>query len=264
MINIVRSLNFTNRRSMVILLTIFSMIVLPMILPTGILGVPFKEVTGGAYLINLSGEFFVVWIFPIMILGCIVASGDAGDKTLYYEIMAGHSRSSIFAARVLNAFVWSVLFTAFFYYLPLVYYGLINGWPTEGIRIGDIVIRGLLSLFPMLRISAFCIMLSVLFRSAGKGIGFSYLLIEVEILIIEIVKEFVKELDKKFLGGVYNVMDLMSFTNSRNYVINGEKVDVYDTALSGGYIFGTIAVSLLVTFVYLAAAYTDFTKRDRN
>ncbi len=264
MYNIIRSLNFTNRRNMAILLTIISMIALPLLIPMFVLNVPFKDITGGAYFTNLCGELFTIWIFPIMIISCIAASADAGDKTIYYEIMAGHSRSRIFFARIINALVWGVLLSAVTYYLPLVYYGLINGWPVEGIKISDIILRCLLSLLPMFRIAAFSIMVSVVFRSAGKGIGFSYLLIEVEVLIIEITSEFIKKLDKTYLSGLYNVMDLLTLDNSRNFVINGEKVDVYETAVSGKYALMTIAISLIIGGIYLTVAYLDFTKRDRN
>ena len=264
MYNIIRSLNFTNRRNMAILLTIISMIAMPLLIPMYVLNVSFKDITGGAYFTNLCGELFAVWIFPIMIISCIAASADAGDKTIYYEIMAGHSRSRIFFARIINALVWGVLLSAVTYYLPLVYYGLINGWPVEGIKISDIILRCLLSLLPMFRIAAFCIMVSVVFRSAGKGIGFSYLFIEVEVLIIEITSEFIKKLDKTYLSGLYNVMDLLTLDNSRNFVINGEKVDVYETAVSGKYALMTIAISLIIGGIYLTAAYLEFTKRDRN
>ena len=70
MYNIIKSLNFTNRRNMVIVITIISMIVMPLLIPTAVLSVPFKDITGGAYLTNLSGELFTVWVIAIMIISC--------------------------------------------------------------------------------------------------------------------------------------------------------------------------------------------------
>ena len=55
MYNIIRSLNFTNRRNMAILLTIISMIAMPLLIPMFVLNVPFEDITGGAYLTNLCG-----------------------------------------------------------------------------------------------------------------------------------------------------------------------------------------------------------------
>ena len=75
---------------------------------------------------------------------------------------------------------------------------------------------------------------------------------------------FYEKLDKAYLSGMYNVMDLLTFDNSRNYVINGVKVDVYDTAVSGKQALMTLAVSLIIGGIYLTAAYLEFTKRDRN
>ncbi len=46
MYNIIKSLNFTNRRNMVIVITIISMIVMPLLIPTAVLSVPFKDITG--------------------------------------------------------------------------------------------------------------------------------------------------------------------------------------------------------------------------
>ena len=77
MYNIIKSLNFTNRRNMVIVITIISMIVMPLLIPTAVLSVPFKDITGGAYLTNLSSELFTVWVMAIMIISCIVTSADS-------------------------------------------------------------------------------------------------------------------------------------------------------------------------------------------
>ena len=147
MYNIIRSVNFSTRRSMVVVLTVFSMITAPVLLPL-LLGAPLKEITADLYFTQLMEYLCVLWVFGIMILSACVSSGDAGDRTVNYEIMAGRGRGRIFAARTLNGILWGALLAAFLLFLPMLYYGLLNGWPLAGLKPSDILLRILLSLLP--------------------------------------------------------------------------------------------------------------------
>ena len=109
-------------------------------------------------------------------------------------------------------------------------------------------------------------MLSSILRSAGKGIGFTYMAIEVGTIIWEVVSELfkIKEHTMPWIMGMINLVELHTKTNSRDYVIEVEKVTVYETALPQQLVISTVIVSLLMGGIYLIVAYTDFKRRDRD
>ena len=265
MINMIRSINYSTRRNLPVVITVITMICLPVLMVTMVLGVPITEMDGGEYYCKAMGESFFLVIFGLLILSCIASSADAGDKTLNYEIMAGHSRSRIFFARTIAGVFWGVILLALLYYYPLVLFGCIGGW-YKGINPGDILLRCLLSLLPLFRTAAFCIMLSSVLRSAGKGIGFTFLALEAVTMIWEIIADVLNISDHAvpWIIGMTNVVELHTLTNARDYVIEGEKVTVYQTGLDPKLVIPTVVVSLVMGSIYLAAAYIDFNKRDRD
>ena len=265
MINMIRSINYSTRKNLVVVLTVISMICLPVFMVTVVMGASITEIDGAEYYCKMLGESFYVVIFASLILSCIPSSADAGDKTLNYELMAGHSRSRVFLARTAVGLFWGVIILAILYYYPLILFGCLGGW-YKGVSIKDVLMHCLLSLLPLFRMSAFCIMLSSILRSAGKGIGFTYMAFEVGTIIWEVVSELfkIKEHTMPWIMGMLNLVELHTITNSRDYVIEGEKVTVYETALPQQLVISTVIVSLLMGGIYLIVAYTDFKRRDRD
>ncbi len=265
MINILRSVNYSTRKNLVIRICIFTMLCMPVFLVTVITGEKLTGMDGAKYFINYLGELFFVVIFAQLILSCIPAFSDAGDKTINYEVMAGHSRRKIFAARVSPGLFWGVIVTAFLYFIPLLYFGLLGGW-YKGVSIRDVVFSLLVCLFPLFRVSAFCIMISSFFRSAGKGIGISYVVFEAATILLELVREFMGlgENAMYWTMGMLNVIEALYVGICREYIVDGEKITVFETALSPDFVMWTLISSLVFGGIYLALAYKDFKKRDRD
>ena len=265
MINMIRSINYSTRKNMAVVLAVLSMICLPVLMTGLIMGVSFTEVNGGEYYARIFGESFFVAMFGLMIFSCVASFSDAGDKTLNYEVLAGHSRNRIFFARMIAGVFWGVILFAVLFFYPLVLFGFMGGW-YKGISIQDVVLRCLLSLLPLFRVSAFCIMLSSLLRSAGKGIGFTFLAMEIGNTIWEIASGLFHFSDRSapWVMGMLNVVDLHTLGNAREYVIDGEKLLVYETGLEAKQVVPTVIASLLMGGIYLTIAYIDFKKRDRD
>ena len=265
MYNIIRSIQYTTHRNMAVITTVLGMIATPLVAVCFFMQKPLTKMDGAEYYASTLGELFVLWIFAVMILSSIPAASDAGDKTLNYELLAGHKRSRVFFARVITGLFWGAIVCGFFYFLPLIYFGFLGGW-YQGIDPKDIAFRALLTFLPLLRTSAFFIMLSGILRSAGKGIGFGFLILEFVTIIIETVKEVLglNEHALNWTVGMYNVMELNTLSNCRDYVINGEKITVYETAVSRGLVISTVVASLFFGILYLVIAYVDFAKRDRD
>ena len=201
-------------------------------------------------------------MFVTLVISCRICASDAGDKTINYEFLSGHDRGSIYWARIIAGIMWSVILTMALFYLPILIFSAVNGWGLE-LDAGNAIIRLFLALLPAIRLSAFFMMTASILRSSGKGIALGYGFVMVMVILISIIQD-VLNLDITWQFAFSNVMSLLSFENSRNMVINGETVTVYDSALSSGMVVGTILASAAATFIYTYIAYDIFKKKDRD
>ena len=265
MYNIIKSLNYNARRDTPIIIALISMIALPvfaLFISGQIDGGSIGEMTADAYYISQLGENFVIAMFVTMVVACRICGADASDKTINYEFLSGHDRGSIYWARIIAGINWSVIIVMSLFYVPLLCFSLVNGWG-QSLELGNSVARLFLALLPAVRLSAFLMMITMLVRSAGKGIALGYGFIMVMVILTSVLQD-VLHIDLTWQTAFSNVMSLLTFTNSRNVVIDGETVTVFDSALSVEMIAGTIAASFTATFIYTYIAYAVFKKKDRD
>ena len=266
MINIIKSLNYSARRDTVNWITIFTLLILPvfaMYISGLINGDSLAKMTPSAYFASQEmATVFTIMSFGIMIFSCKLVSGDAGDKTINYEFMAGHSRTRIFAARMLTGLLWGAGIIYIAAILPLGYLNALYGWGQETNRT-DILIRCLLLIFPTIRSTALYMMIASLTRSAGKGIALSYAFYMIIFIITSVFQE-VLEIDITYPTSMTNAAFLLVSQNARDVVKNGKTITIYDTAVTGDMVWKTIAVSLIFTAIYMTIAYINFKKTDRD
>jgi ABC-type transport system involved in multi-copper enzyme maturation permease subunit len=219
--------------------------------------------TPSAYFASTEmGTVYVFMCFGIMILASKVMSGDASDKTINYELMAGHSRDKVFAGRVIASILWGGVLVFVFMLLPLGYLTLFNGWGVETNSI-EVLLRSILTLFPIIRFAALTIMVASISRSAGKGIALSYAIFMVTATISSVLQD-IFEIDLNYSFSMTNAATLLSTQNSWYEVIDGKSVCIFDTSVSGDMIWKTIVVSLIAAAIYLTIAYINFKKTDRD
>lgn len=265
MYNIIKSLNYNARRDTVIIIALISILAFPffaLFLVGQIDGGGLDEMTGAVYFIGQLGENFIVAMFVILVVACRICGSDAADKTINYEFLSGHNRASIYWARIAAGILWSVLITMLLFYLPLVVFSAVNGWGQE-VDVRDAVIRLCLALLPAMRLSAFLMMLTMILRSAGRGIAMGYGAIMVMVIVTSILGD-VMNLDLTWQFAFTNVMSLLTLSNSRNIVVDGETVVRYESSLSTGMVAGTIIASVVVSLIYTYFAYVLFKKKDRD
>lgn len=266
MFNIIKSLNYSARRDTVNWITIITLIVLPPFICylVGMLNTDSTSVmTPSAYFASTEmGTVFIFMCFGIMILASKAMSGDASDKTINYELMAGHSRDKVFAGRVIASLLWGGVLVFVIMLLPLGYLSLFNGWGVET-NMNEVLLRSALTIFPIMRFTALTIMIASISRSAGKGIALSYALFMVTTLIASILQDMF-EIDLNFSFSMTNAATLLSTSNSRYEVINGKTECIFDTSVPGDLIWKTIVVSLVFAAIYLTIAYINFKKTDRD
>ena len=266
MFNIIKSLNYSARRDTVNWVTIISMLVLPgfvMVLNGMLGGESYGGVSSSVFFASQQmATYYIFLMFGIMILACKVVAGDAGDKTINYEFMAGHSRGRVFAGRMISGFLWGGILNFIFLVLPLGYLYFIYGWGLET-DMKNVLIRSALCFFPIIRICALNMMLASVVRSAGKGIALSYAVLMVVAMITSILSDALG-VDIVYPTAMTNGTNLLVSENAKYEVINGKTVSVYDTAVSSEMIWKTIVVSLIFTAIYMTITYINFKKKDRD
>ena len=266
MLNIIRSLNYSARRDTVIWITILTMLILPVFILflAGILdGESLSNITPSVYFASQNmATVFLFQCFAIMIFSSKLVASDAGDKTINYEFLAGHSRNRIFIGRMIAGIVWGAGLVFLLMIIPFVYLYLLNGWGPET-DMGNVLIRCALVFFPILRICSLSIMLSCVSRSAGKGIALSYAIFMIVVLVTSIFQDLL-EIKVTYSTGMTNAEFLLVSENARYVISEGRKIQLYDTAVTGEMVWKTISVSLIFSALYLIIAYVNFKKKDRD
>lgn len=263
MFNIIRSQNYTLRRDMVVWIMFISLLVIPFLIPPYMPELGAEGLTVSAYFATdaMSFYFFILYIC-VLILSCKAVASDASDKTINYEFLAGHNREQIFCGRMFTAFLWGIVLIWLFSLYPVLVYDLIYGWGRETDRWG-LLFRMTMTIFPLIRICAFNVLLASLLRSAGKGIALSYGVLMGAAIVSSVIQElYNKEIIVEL--GLTNLLWLITPGNYRNVVIDGKSITMFDTALSTDMTVKTIIVSLILSLLYILLAYAEFKRRDRD
>ncbi len=262
MYNLTKSINYGMRRSMVTWIVVFSMVSIP-VLYVVFSDMPFSDLTGSFYFAsNIMVDLSIVYIVISMILACKAVGADMADKTLNYELMSGHSRDKVFISRIVAGLLWGLLLVVAFYMAPLLFFSVVNGWEL-GVDKTDVIIRCVLSILVFLRMCAFNMMLACVLRGMAKGIALGYMLLTFEALAYSILED-VLDIDVKYYLGISNIEKLLALDNYTEKIIDGKKVQVFETALSNEIIIGTIVCSIITSGIYIAVAYIVFKKSDRD
>jgi ABC-type transport system involved in multi-copper enzyme maturation permease subunit len=248
---------------MVVWIVFISLIVVPIAMPYYMPELGVEGLTVSAYFATqaMSFYFFIIYICTL-ILSCKAVASDAADRTINYEFLAGHNRNRIFCGRILTAFWWGVVIMWLFSLYPVLVYDLIYGWGRETDKWG-ILFRMIMTIFPMIRICAFNVLLASLLRSAGKGIAVSYAMLMAGALVASVLQE-IYNTDIILEFGLTNMLWLISPGNHRNVVIDGKSITLFDTALSTDMTVKTIIISLILAMVYILLARAEFKRRDRD
>ncbi len=262
MYNLIKSINYGMRKSMVTWIVIFSMISIP-ILFLSVIDMPFDKMTGSYYFAsNNMADLSILYILISMVLSCKVVGADMADKTINYELLMGHGRDKVFFSRIIAGLLWGLLIVFLFYIAPLLFLIIINGLGLE-VDKSDLILRCALSILVFLRMCSLYMMLASVLRGMAKGIALGYMLSMVEMLVYSVLVD-VLDIDTKYYLGFSNISELLALDNYREKVIDGKMVQVFETALSNEEIIGTIICSVLLSTVYITIAYFVFIKSDRD
>lgn len=214
------------------------------------------ETPTGSLIFAASGELNSITSFIIVAMVASCVSGwDFDDKTVNYEILYGHSRKQVFWARTLTSVVLSIITGMIFMIAPTLIFTVMNGWG-YAISVKEAVIRLILMLFPILRLSAFAVFLAFLVRKSWGAATICVIALYIEIFI-----SLFEELESHYILAS-NMMEIMSFSNSSMGFVDDKDVVIFKDILSSQFIGITIVLSLIMTAGTLLAGYAIFRKRN--
>lgn len=227
-----------------------------------LIGHKFNEITGSGAALYNGETCTIVSGLLVALLTCRIVGWDFNDKTLNYELMAGHSRAKVYWSRVIVSMKWCLITVPVLLFVPLLFFGIVNGWGVDT-DMGGVILRHVLTLFPLFRFACECVLLSVIMRNCYMSMIIGFMMYEFTWVFAEM-----QVLMTKVKLGVHfastNVTRLLMLDKSSFGYIDNQDVIVYDTSLETGFILGTIGISLLIGAVCLFAGYRYFKKCDMN
>lgn len=254
--NTFRSIVYVITRSKLLIISFISLVILMAVI-TG------ANMAGGSTSGLYLGGASISFMFPIVIVGVavgIVCCSDMKDKVSNYEILSGHSREEFYFARFICAVVLASVLGFILSFIPMIYGNLFYGWGDKLI-FSEVLIRQLLFIFPLLRLSAFFVCVSFVVRNdlimtaAGFAMG----------LITPIMLSLFSEASDSFFISIYNFNYLMDFNKWEIYNVASDGIVKYMTGVSTvtpEMVTGTILISLFMTVVYMLLGYGLFRRSD--
>lgn len=254
MFNIVKSQNYQIRHDM------FSVITVIVILGISVYMALCESVTGAEKFLALGENIPMLWLLICLVMGARIAAWDYSDKTINYELLAGHSRKDLYWGRFVVALWWCVLLCLGTVGIPLIICSVRNGWGNN-VDFVNCMLRLLVSVLPLLRILAEFFLLAILLKNCYVTYAVGYVLIGGTMMGVLLLSE-VLNVDCSFLLGFTTLAELFQLGNSHLEWIDGVDISVYDSILSSSQIMEIILSSIVVILLSLFAGYGVFKKRD--
>lgn len=225
-----------------------------------LMGHKIGEITGSVAAVHNGSVCMIVMGILVALLTARIMGWDYNDKTLNYELLAGHSRAKVFWSRVLVSMLWCLVSVIIVLLVPLLVFGILNGWGVTA-DLGGTLLRYALTLFPLFRFCCECILLTVLMRNCYMVMIIGFVLYEFSWVFAEMQALMTNvKLTTHFAST--NVTRLLEFGRQYFDYIDGEDVIVHETAMEASLVMGTMGVSLLVGGACLFIAYRYFKKCD--
>lgn len=261
--NIIKALNYQTRRDNFLIYSILAGLYMIVISLIDYFNYNFDKLNGGTVVAVTGTQMCISMsvIFTVLLLGTRICGWDYADKTMNYEILAGHSRKHVYWSRVIVCIIWCTCVSLAIVILPVIVFTIINGWG-DNMSFGGAAVRYLLLIFPMFRIICEFALITFLTGSCYKGMVLGFILSETGMMIYVLAEELA-DFKCRYLLSMSNIDALFAFNAKFGYV-NGMDIEVYETAVKPSLAVGTIIISLAVGAGCLLIGWLVFKKRDVN
>lgn len=256
--NIIRAQNYQTRNDLIVIVSLILFGVVSVVSPQmNVIDVPFSEFTGSFYAVS-SDKTFLLYI--ILVVTTRVCGWDQSDKTINYELLAGHNRSAVYFGRIITSLIWAGAACAVLMFVPPVICLVINGWGYSA-DFSWVMIRYILAFLPIIRVTFEFALLTFLLRSSGYSLLLGCMIID-GVVLADSILNMESNIEITWHLGITNLVCVTGFPDSGYGYVNGEDVVVYESALGQSLIIGTIVASVLVGAACLAVGCVLFKKRD--
>lgn len=188
-----------------------------------------------------------------------VCGVDFVDKTTNYELMSGHERKDVYFGRAVLSIIGGTVGTMLLCAFPVLVGSIAGEWG-DSISFLDVLVRYLLSFFPIARIVCEFVCLTFFVKNA-------YIVMAVGVVVPlygGMLPAMFTEGTASFLG-VTSVAKLYDFSSWGTYTLVGEKnIVIYDAAMKAGEVVPVILASIIFGGLFLMLGYWFFKKDDLN
>lgn len=217
---------------------------------------------GGIFYIDMKHLYAVMMAALPILWASRICGGDYNNKTINYEMLAGHTRAESYFGRLLLSVLLILGVLSILILIPQVVVTIWHGYGRQVSFYWEMV-ELLAAVLLCVRIICYVNFCSVLLRNSYAAMFISYIGIGFSLFLVLIVREIcdIKVVTDNMIG-VVRLFDLMGESNYAPQVINGQEINVYKLAMRGREVAGTLIVSAAVSVFYILAGYGIVKKRD--
>lgn len=194
----------------------------------------------------------VTYIFIMTAQFCL---SDFSDKTSYYELMGGHTRLEVYFGRAIPCLVLGTLGTLLLMVIPDIAATVLLGWGSD-VPVGQIVIRRLLLVFPILRLGCEFVFLSFLMKHTVAVMVTGYL--------VYMFGWSVSMVSQSPWLGMTSISLLYQTDIWTTYGLDSEIHFAFGASLQAETVASVILFSLVIAAISLFMGYFFFKKDDMN
>ncbi len=221
-----------------------------------------EVLTGSIIAAFMTGDMTIVFFLFAVLFSSRIAGWDFTDKTLNYEVIYGHKRSSVYFGRAIVGICSGLLRSAVVVVVAVVIPTIILGWGWS-VPAGEMILRYALITLELVRLMAFVIMMSFVARSnvAGAFAGFAAGLIPLMVTgLADIETEEMHTFS--WLVSSLSISEVSSFENYTSDYVLGSDIIVFTDRIEPHTAMLMSVMAVVCTAVYLLAGYAVFRKSD--
>lgn len=216
------------------------------------------EITGGEHAVMLATMMTLLAQFFMYLFTAQACGVDFTDKTMNYEIMAGHTRCQVYFGRVIPTLVIGTLVTLLLIAVPIAADVIIMGGWGDKVSFTDMLLRYLLMAFPVARTICEFIFLTFIIKNPYIVMGISY------VACIVLGMNVPTTTDHCFVLGMTNINAITVINEWQSFGLGGDLHYIYETGLSADFVIPTIIVSVIIGGIALLLGYTFFKNDDMH
>lgn len=263
MYNLIKAQNYQLWRDnyiIYVLIGIIGMTVLNLVMNIQSITSASETLNGGTFTAMGGTAYSVIYIFISLGFTARICGWDFIDKTLNYELLAGHTRREVFWSRALLSLVWVFAFSVALTFLPIGGVAVFTGWG-DNMSLAGALMRFGLSFLILLRMTCGYILLSFALKNCYIVLFVGYIAMMIPAFAVMMINEFTK-IEITYQLSFPALLTVLDFSNYKLGYVDGEDIVQFITDVEPEFIIGTVVMSLVLSAVYLLLGYTIFRKSD--